>query len=161
MADDRNIFRETVVTEIDLVVLGYDVGFRFTVVCRAKIKHSYELDHAETEPSATTHEVTDTITVPLRASVSTMILFLLICSCTRMTSSVPFTTKYPPGARDTLPASPSHLELSRQHASIAVEHDGYPVAPHAFPPNDFVVTHKLDIHCNWCSVGRVSETAEE
>ena len=37
--------------------------------------------------------------MPLTVSVSTMIRFLLNCSCTRMTFSVPLTTKYPPGSR--------------------------------------------------------------
>src|SRR6266542_1988568 len=46
-----------------------------------------------------TYDVHEAWTTPFTLSVSTMIRFLLSCSCTRMTFSVPFTTKYPPGSR--------------------------------------------------------------
>jgi len=69
-----------------------------------------------------TNLVTEADTIPFFGSVSTMTRFLLSCSCTRITFSVPLTMKYPPGSsahsfmnaisRSFLPASRHRLLFS-------------------------------------------------
>lgn len=63
------------------------------------------------------HLVTEACTIPFFGSFSTMIRFLLSCSCTKITLSVPLTTKYPPGSNGhSLSFAISHsLLLDRTH----------------------------------------------
>jgi hypothetical protein len=94
---DGDIVRERVVLERNKTLLHDDIRLRLEAGVGRPEQHARKsttwFGGRLVGQSETTYEVTEADTVPLVASVSTRIRFLLSCSWTRMTFSVPRTTK--------------------------------------------------------------------